>query len=107
MLDSPGRRPYPLGGLFGLIVGLVLVAAPLSGAAFENPCDSAATEADPLSRALIAGAIGLERLAALRESQADAMERVATALVDAARADRLVYLFGTGHSHMLAEEEDI
>lgn len=46
----------------------------------------------------------LERLAALRESQADAMERVATALVDAARADRLVYLFGTGHSHMLAEE---
>jgi uncharacterized phosphosugar-binding protein len=46
----------------------------------------------------------LERLSGLRQSQAQAIERVASALVDAARADRLVYVIGTGHSHMLAEE---
>lgn len=45
-----------------------------------------------------------ERLGALRSSQAEAIARGSEAIVAAGEADRLVYVFGTGHSHMLAEE---
>jgi uncharacterized phosphosugar-binding protein len=46
----------------------------------------------------------LERLSALATQQLDAIDRAATAVVDAIEAGGLVFLFGTGHSHMLAEE---
>ena len=40
----------------------------------------------------------------LLEPQAAAFEAAATAVTEAMRRDHLIYLFGTGHSHMLAEE---
>jgi uncharacterized phosphosugar-binding protein len=43
-------------------------------------------------------------LSTIFETQAAAFNAAATAMVAAIRADRLIYLFGTGHSHMLAEE---
>jgi len=46
----------------------------------------------------------LERLTAIRDSEAAAIDRAATAIADAIAAGGMVYLFGTGHSHMLAEE---
>src|SRR5690606_8475422 len=45
-----------------------------------------------------------ERLNALRHSQADAIAQACDAVVKTAGEDGLVYVFGTGHSHMLAEE---
>ena len=45
-----------------------------------------------------------ERLDAIASRQLDAIGRAATAIVEAVEAGGLVYLFGTGHSHMLAEE---
>ncbi|MGP1397669.1 MAG: SIS domain-containing protein [Inquilinaceae bacterium] len=45
-----------------------------------------------------------ERLAALKIRTAEPMAAAVDAIVDAARGDNLVYVFGTGHSHMLAEE---
>jgi uncharacterized phosphosugar-binding protein len=45
-----------------------------------------------------------ERLDAIAANQLEAIDRAATAIVEAVEADGLVYLFGTGHSHMLAEE---
>lgn len=45
-----------------------------------------------------------ERLTALRQSQADAIANACEAVVEAAGNDGLVYVFGTGHSHMLSEE---
>ena len=44
------------------------------------------------------------RLDALKQSLAEPMARAAAAICEAARQDRRVYVFGTGHSHMLAEE---
>ena len=46
----------------------------------------------------------IERLSALRQSLAEPMARAAVVICEAARSDHRVYLFGTGHSHMLAEE---
>jgi uncharacterized phosphosugar-binding protein len=46
----------------------------------------------------------VDRLGTLRETLAEPMAKAAAAICDAARADRRVYVFGTGHSHMLAEE---
>lgn len=43
-------------------------------------------------------------LAHLLDKQEAAFEAAAAALAAALAADRLIYLFGTGHSHMLAEE---
>ncbi len=37
-------------------------------------------------------------------SQADAIDQAVTAVVRAVKAGGIIYLFGTGHSHMLAEE---
>ena len=45
-----------------------------------------------------------ERLDAIAAHQLNAIDRAATAVVDAITAGGLVFLFGTGHSHMLAEE---
>jgi uncharacterized phosphosugar-binding protein len=44
------------------------------------------------------------RLEALKKSLAEPMEKAAAVILDAARHDKRVYVFGTGHSHMLAEE---
>lgn len=44
------------------------------------------------------------RIAALGSRLADPMARAVDAMVAAVSADRLIYIFGTGHSHMLAEE---
>ena len=38
------------------------------------------------------------------QNETDALDHAATAMVEAIRADGMIYLFGTGHSHMLAEE---
>lgn len=44
------------------------------------------------------------RLTLLRDRLAAEMDRAATVIVQAARDDKRVYVFGTGHSHMMAEE---
>jgi uncharacterized phosphosugar-binding protein len=44
------------------------------------------------------------RLATIRDGQEAAFEAAASAMQRAAADDRLIYLFGTGHSHMMAEE---
>lgn len=44
------------------------------------------------------------QLEAVCRTQTDAMEAAAEVLADSLRADGLIYLFGCGHSHMLAEE---
>ena len=44
------------------------------------------------------------RLAGLGAANAAAIDAAAEAIVRTAKADGLVYLFGSGHSHMLAEE---
>jgi uncharacterized phosphosugar-binding protein len=46
----------------------------------------------------------IQRLSTLRQTLAEPMAKAAAAICKAARADRRVYIFGTGHSHMLAEE---
>src|ERR1700712_2019808 len=46
----------------------------------------------------------IARLGTLRKRLAEPMGKAAAAICTAARADRRVYVFGTGHSHMLAEE---
>ncbi|MDE1994882.1 MAG: SIS domain-containing protein [Rhizobiaceae bacterium] len=46
----------------------------------------------------------IARLEALRETLAEPMAKASAVVCAAARADRRVYVFGTGHSHMLAEE---
>ena len=43
-------------------------------------------------------------LRAIRDTQLPAIEALANAFADALEADRRIFLFGTGHSHMLAEE---
>lgn len=45
-----------------------------------------------------------ERLDAIANTQGAALDRAADAVVRAVEAGGQVYLFGTGHSHMLAEE---
>jgi uncharacterized phosphosugar-binding protein len=45
-----------------------------------------------------------ERLDAIAARQLDGIDRAAAAVVEAIEAGGLVFLFGTGHSHMLAEE---
>ena len=45
-----------------------------------------------------------ERIARLPQTAGDGLARAADAIEAAARNDRLVYVFGSGHSHMLAEE---
>ena len=44
------------------------------------------------------------RLEALKTELAEPMALAAKAILEAARNDKRVYVFGTGHSHMLAEE---
>jgi uncharacterized phosphosugar-binding protein len=46
----------------------------------------------------------IDRLSALRQSLAGPMAKAVAVISVAARADRRIYVFGTGHSHMLAEE---
>jgi uncharacterized phosphosugar-binding protein len=46
----------------------------------------------------------IQRLGELRETLAEPMSKAAAVICEAARADHRVYIFGTGHSHMLAEE---
>jgi uncharacterized phosphosugar-binding protein len=46
----------------------------------------------------------IARLTSLRDRLAEPMEKAADLIAAAARADRRVYVFGTGHSHMMAEE---
>ncbi|WP_092499724.1 SIS domain-containing protein [Faunimonas pinastri] len=53
-------------------------------------------------KAYLADAAG--RVATVVDGQEDAFEAAAAALVRTIRDDRLVYVFGTGHSHMMAEE---
>ncbi len=45
-----------------------------------------------------------EMLGGIAERAGPAMQAAADAVVEAVRADAVVYVFGTGHSHMLAEE---
>jgi uncharacterized phosphosugar-binding protein len=45
-----------------------------------------------------------ERLTALKMHENTSMAAAADAVIDAAQGDNLVYVFGTGHSHTLAEE---
>ncbi|WP_309085692.1 SIS domain-containing protein [Chelativorans sp.] len=45
-----------------------------------------------------------DRLAALRTGLAEPIAQAVEMIVEAARRDGRVYVFGTGHSHMLAEE---
>lgn len=45
-----------------------------------------------------------ERISNLRNSAADSLDRAADAMVDCVRRDGLIYIFGSGHSHLLAEE---
>jgi uncharacterized phosphosugar-binding protein len=45
-----------------------------------------------------------ERLDAIAEQESDAIDRAAAAVVETVEAGGMVFLFGTGHSHMLAEE---
>jgi uncharacterized phosphosugar-binding protein len=44
------------------------------------------------------------RLSAIRTTLADPMAQAAALIVEAARNDHRLFIFGTGHSHMLAEE---
>lgn len=44
------------------------------------------------------------RLSSLKTEAADAIGQAAEAVAKAAHGDHLVYVFGTGHSHILAEE---
>lgn len=46
----------------------------------------------------------IARLAGLRDRLAEPMEKAAGLITAAAHADRRVFVFGTGHSHMMAEE---
>lgn len=46
----------------------------------------------------------IARLSGLRDRLAEPMAKAADLIAAAARADRRVYVFGTGHSHMMAEE---
>lgn len=46
----------------------------------------------------------IRRLTQLRDDLAPAMAKAVALIVEAARADGRVYIFGTGHSHVLAEE---
>lgn len=46
----------------------------------------------------------IERLTHARAALSAEMARATEAIVTAARADRCVYIFGTGHSHLIAEE---
>ncbi len=46
----------------------------------------------------------IAHLAHLRDSQAEAMAQAVRLIVETARQDKRVFVFGTGHSHMLAEE---
>ncbi|MCB8881232.1 SIS domain-containing protein [Acidisoma cellulosilytica] len=49
-------------------------------------------------------ALAADALATLHQGQENAFDAAAGAITQALVADRLIYLFGTGHSHMLAEE---
>lgn len=46
----------------------------------------------------------ISRMATVKQRLAVPMEKAAELIVAAARADRRVFVFGTGHSHMMAEE---
>lgn len=46
----------------------------------------------------------IRRLTALKSDAAPAMAASVDAIVDAARSDHRVFIFGTGHSHIMAEE---
>lgn len=46
----------------------------------------------------------IDRLSALRAALAEPIARAEDMIVEAAKRDGRVYVFGTGHSHMLAEE---
>ena len=49
-------------------------------------------------------ALAADALAKLHDGQEQVFEAAAKAVTEALMADKLIYLFGTGHSHMLAEE---
>lgn len=55
-----------------------------------------------ITDAYFANLIG--RLETLKDALAEPMAKVAEIILAAARDDKRVYVFGTGHSHMLAEE---
>ncbi|MCA9903967.1 MAG: SIS domain-containing protein [Anaerolineae bacterium] len=44
------------------------------------------------------------KLKEIEETQTGAIDQAAQIVFEALRADKMIYLFGTGHSHMLAEE---
>ncbi|SNY90205.1 Uncharacterized protein, contains SIS (Sugar ISomerase) phosphosugar binding domain [Cohaesibacter sp. ES.047] len=46
----------------------------------------------------------IDRLTALKSATEPAMKAAADAIVKSARSDGRIYIFGTGHSHMMAEE---
>ncbi|WP_319532623.1 SIS domain-containing protein [uncultured Cohaesibacter sp.] len=46
----------------------------------------------------------IQRLTALKSAAEPAMKKAADAVVKSARSDGRIYIFGTGHSHMMAEE---
>lgn len=46
----------------------------------------------------------IKRLGDLRDAMAAPMQQAADLIAEAARKDRRIYVFGTGHSHMMAEE---
>jgi uncharacterized phosphosugar-binding protein len=58
--------------------------------------------AEPLADQYIRALIGL--LEQLRTTQREALRQAGSLIAGALAADRLIHLFGTGHSHMLAEE---
>ncbi len=45
-----------------------------------------------------------DKLDAIQHTQIEAMDQAATAMARTIQANGLIYLFGTGHSHMMAEE---
>src|SRR5690625_2982122 len=48
--------------------------------------------------------IAIELLGQLRTAQWPAMEQAAQSIADSLRRERPIHIFGTGHSHILAEE---
>jgi len=46
----------------------------------------------------------LRQLDAVRDTQAESLERAARAVFASLRADGVLHVFGSGHSHCLAEE---
>lgn len=58
---------------------------------------------EQIGTARYAGAL-IDGLRTVFEREAEAIERAAQAVADTVAVDGIVYVFGTGHSHMIAEE---